>query len=140
MQVRFHVTSNHKLRRCEDDTTILSSIHHLNMEQLTKCLASLYNLYDINRTSDSVFDNEAEFRSLYVLLHLETHSHSTVALFFIAVIWLSHFSALVWKYWLWIQLLISSVGWVSIFVVLSPIFIYYLLKGDVLCAESIKVL
>ncbi|KNA13779.1 hypothetical protein SOVF_113720 isoform B [Spinacia oleracea] len=75
--VRFHVTSNHKLRRCEDDTTILSSIHHLNMEQLTKCLASLYNLYDINRTSDSVFDNEAEFRSLYVLLHLETHSHST---------------------------------------------------------------
>ncbi|XP_021729960.1 SAC3 family protein C-like isoform X2 [Chenopodium quinoa] len=75
--IRFHVTSHYKLRRCEGDSTTLSSIHHLNMEQLTKCLGSLYNLYDINRTSDSVFDNEAEYRSLYVLLHLETHSHST---------------------------------------------------------------
>lgn len=74
--VRFHVTSHHKLRRCEGDSTIIASIHHLNMEQLTKCLGSLYNLYDINRISDSIFDNEAEFRSLYVLLHLETQSHS----------------------------------------------------------------
>ncbi|CAO2833098.1 unnamed protein product [Amaranthus hypochondriacus] len=75
--VRFHVKSHHRLRRCEGDDTILSSIHHLNMEQLTKCLASLYNLYDINRTFDFLFDNEAEFRSLYILLHLDSHSHST---------------------------------------------------------------
>ncbi|KAL9247939.1 hypothetical protein vseg_021313 [Gypsophila vaccaria] len=75
--VKFHVVSHHKLRRCKGDSTIISSIHYLNREQLTKCLASLYNLYDVNRTSDCEFDNEAEFRSLYVLLHLESQSHST---------------------------------------------------------------
>ncbi|KAK9691606.1 hypothetical protein RND81_09G207500 [Saponaria officinalis] len=75
--VKFHIISHHKLRRCEGDSTIISSIHYLNREQLTKCLASLYNVYDVNRTSDSVFDNEAEFRSLYVLLHLDSQSHST---------------------------------------------------------------
>ncbi|KAL2942953.1 SAC3 family protein C [Bienertia sinuspersici] len=74
--VRFYVTSHHKLRRCEGDSTTLSSIHHLNMEQLTKCLGSLYNLYDMNRNFESIFDNEAEFRSLYVLLHLDSQSNS----------------------------------------------------------------
>lgn len=78
--VRFHVISNHKLRRCKGDHATISSIRHLNMEQLTKCLASLYNLYEVNRNSDSIYDNEAEFRSLYVLLHLDSHTNSTLLL------------------------------------------------------------
>ncbi|KAH9618733.1 hypothetical protein KSS87_010607 [Heliosperma pusillum] len=76
--VKFHVVSHYKLRRCEGDSTIISSIHYLNREQLTKCLASLYNHYDVNRTSSCIYDHEAEFRSLYVLLHLDSQSHSTV--------------------------------------------------------------
>lgn len=72
--VKFHVISHYKLRRCKGDSSIISSIHHLNKEQLTKCLASLYNLYEVNRSSESVHDNEAEFCSLYVLLHLDSHT------------------------------------------------------------------
>ncbi|KMS98208.1 hypothetical protein BVRB_4g094720 [Beta vulgaris subsp. vulgaris] len=90
--VKFHVTSHYKLRRCEGDITTLSSIHHLNLEQLTKCLASLYSLYDMNRTSDSFFDNEAEFRSLYVLLHLDSHSHSAGESL---SLWFSHLSSFI---------------------------------------------
>ncbi|GAB4855263.1 hypothetical protein Ancab_023883 [Ancistrocladus abbreviatus] len=73
--VNFHIISHHKLRRCGGDDTTISSMHHLNMEQLTKSLASLYNLYDINRNSDSIYEKEAEFRSLFVLLHLGSHNH-----------------------------------------------------------------
>ncbi|KAF8403558.1 hypothetical protein HHK36_011662 [Tetracentron sinense] len=46
------------------------------MEQLTKSLASLYGLYDANR-SFNINENEAEFRSFYVLLHLVFNSQST---------------------------------------------------------------
>uniref|UniRef100_A0A7C9D7Q1 SAC3/GANP/THP3 conserved domain-containing protein n=1 Tax=Opuntia streptacantha TaxID=393608 RepID=A0A7C9D7Q1_OPUST len=63
--VKFHVISHYKLRRCKGDCSIISSIHHLNKEQLTKCLASLYNLYEVNRSSESIHANEAEFRSLF---------------------------------------------------------------------------
>uniref|UniRef100_A0A803N789 SAC3/GANP/THP3 conserved domain-containing protein n=1 Tax=Chenopodium quinoa TaxID=63459 RepID=A0A803N789_CHEQI len=66
-KIRFHVTSHHKLRRCEGDSTTLSSIHHLNMQQLTKCLGSLYNLYDINRTSDSLRLNIDLYLSSFIL-------------------------------------------------------------------------
>ncbi|GMG99525.1 hypothetical protein Nepgr_001365 [Nepenthes gracilis] len=74
--VKFHVISHHKLRRCSGDPHSISSMHHLNVEQLTKSLRSLYNLYDINRKPDSTYENEAEFHSLYVLLHLASRSHS----------------------------------------------------------------
>lgn len=90
MQVKFHVISHYKLRRCKGDRSIISSIHHLNKEQLTKCLASLYNLYEVNRSSESVHDNEAEFRSLYVLLHLDCHAQVLVNPSFAFVIQ-SHF-------------------------------------------------
>lgn len=75
-QVKFYVVSHHKLREsCSGSNK--SSMHHLNLEQLTKTLASLYDLYEINR-SDSIYENEAEFRSLYVLLHLDSNSQPTV--------------------------------------------------------------
>ncbi|KAG6631928.1 hypothetical protein I3843_Q059300 [Carya illinoinensis] len=70
--VQFHVTSCHKLQSCRDPN--ISSVHYLNMEQLTKALASLFNLYDANRNYDSTYEHEAEFRSFYVLLHLGPNS------------------------------------------------------------------
>ncbi|VVB05652.1 unnamed protein product [Arabis nemorensis] len=66
--VKFHVISRQRLQSCSG--TSISSMHHLNMEQLAKTLASLYNIYDANRKPDYIHENEAEFRSLYVLLHL----------------------------------------------------------------------
>lgn len=80
MQVKFHVISHHKLRRCSGSLNI-SSMHHLNMEQLMKVLTSLYHLYEANRKSQSIYENEAEFRSLYVLLHLSSDSKPAVHLF-----------------------------------------------------------
>ncbi|XP_059649339.1 SAC3 family protein C [Cornus florida] len=71
--VKFHVISHHKLRRCSGSSNI-SPMHHLNMEQLTKALTSLYDLYEANWSSHSIYKNEAEFRSLYVLLHLGSDS------------------------------------------------------------------
>ncbi|XP_059434040.1 SAC3 family protein C isoform X1 [Corylus avellana] len=74
--VKFHVISLHKLRSCSSDPNI-SSVHYLNMEQLAKALTSLFNLYDANRCSDSIYENEAEFHSFYVLLHLGSNSQPT---------------------------------------------------------------
>ncbi|XP_050282777.1 SAC3 family protein C [Quercus robur] len=73
--VRFHVMSLHKLRSCTNEN--ISSVHYLNMEQLTKALTTLFNLYDANRSSESINENEAEFRSFYVLLHLGSNSQPT---------------------------------------------------------------
>ncbi|KAI9101457.1 hypothetical protein K1719_023939 [Acacia pycnantha] len=74
--VKFHVMSHYKLRSCMGNP-IIASMHHLNMEQLTKTLASLFSLYDANQSSNSFSENEAEFRSLYVLLHLGSYSKPT---------------------------------------------------------------
>ncbi|KAL8166703.1 hypothetical protein V2J09_008202 [Rumex salicifolius] len=75
--VKFHVVSHHRLRSCKADDPNIASIRHLNAEQLVKSLATLYDLYDANRKSNSIHDNEAEFHSLYVLLHLGSHSQLT---------------------------------------------------------------
>ncbi|CAI0421197.1 unnamed protein product [Linum tenue] len=76
-QVKFHVISHLKLRPHSNKSTT-SSIHYLNMEQLTKALTSLYNLYDVNHEdSNSVHENEAEFRSFFVLLHLDSRNQPT---------------------------------------------------------------
>ncbi|WCJ39245.1 SAC3 family protein C [Euphorbia peplus] len=74
--VKFHILSQHKLRCCGNSADS-SSVHYLNMEQLIKVLTSLYNLYDANRDPNSVYENEGEFRSLYVLLHLDCKSQPT---------------------------------------------------------------
>ncbi|XP_004514308.1 SAC3 family protein C isoform X1 [Cicer arietinum] len=71
--VKFHVISHQKLWCSMGDPNI-ASLHHLNMEQLTKTLSSLFNLYEANRNSNNVHENEAEFHSLYVLLNLGSHS------------------------------------------------------------------
>ncbi|XP_061998173.1 SAC3 family protein C isoform X2 [Rosa rugosa] len=71
-KVKFHIISLHKLRGCSSQNT--SPMHHLNLEQLAKTLTSLFNLYGANRHSNSTYENEAEFCSFYVLLHLGSHS------------------------------------------------------------------
>lgn len=73
--VKFHVESHHRLRSCGSSS--ISSLQFLNMEQLTKTLTSLYILYEANRRSNSIYTNEAELRSLYVLLHLDSKSLHT---------------------------------------------------------------
>ncbi|CAH2064152.1 unnamed protein product [Thlaspi arvense] len=72
IQVKFHVIARQRLQSCS--TTSISSMHHLNMEQLAKTLTTLYDIYDANRKPDYIYQNEAEFRSLYVLLHLNPSS------------------------------------------------------------------
>lgn len=84
VQVKFHVISHHKLRSSSDDSTI-SSMLHLNMEQLTKALTSLYHLYEANRGSISTYENEPEFHSLYVLLHLDCNGQAMVGLTFFLI-------------------------------------------------------
>ncbi|XVF00135.1 hypothetical protein REPUB_Repub03eG0258900 [Reevesia pubescens] len=73
--VKFHVVSHQRLRNCGSSS--ISSLQYLNMEQLTKTLASLYILYEANQSTDSIYENEAEFRSFYVLLHLDSKSQQT---------------------------------------------------------------
>lgn len=71
--VKFHVISHYRLRSCGSSQDA-SSLHCLNMEQLTKTLTSLFDLYEANQSSNSACKNEAEFRSFYVLLHLGSNS------------------------------------------------------------------
>ncbi|XP_074568412.1 SAC3 family protein C-like isoform X1 [Curcuma longa] len=67
--IKFHIESHKKIAMCFAKTD-LASLCYLNTEQLMKCLATLFKLYDINRRSSSLHKNEAEFYSFYVLLHL----------------------------------------------------------------------
>ncbi|XP_010322875.1 SAC3 family protein C isoform X2 [Solanum lycopersicum] len=84
--VKFHIISQHKLRRCSGSN--ISSLSYLNMEQLTKALATLFNLYEANRTTAPIFKNEADFFSFYVLLHLDSKTQGTVAFFYIIVVFI----------------------------------------------------
>ena len=85
VQVKFHVISHYRLRSCgsSQDT---SSLHYLNMEQLTKTLTSLFDLYEANQSLNSACKNEAEFRSFYVLLHFGSNSRPMVDLHFITIV------------------------------------------------------
>lgn len=78
-QVKFHVISHQKLLN-GDSSSNASSMHHLNMQQLSKALITLLNLYEVNRINGAIFENEAEFHSFYVLLHLGSNSQATVCL------------------------------------------------------------
>ncbi|KAL6536905.1 hypothetical protein OROHE_012489 [Orobanche hederae] len=67
--VKFHIISYHHLHR-SSRTPNTASMSHLNLEQLMKTLTTLFSLYEVNRASHSMSQNEAEFFSLYLLLHL----------------------------------------------------------------------
>ncbi|KAL6538254.1 hypothetical protein OROGR_012242 [Orobanche gracilis] len=67
--VKFHIISYHHLHR-SSRTPNNASMSHLNLEQLMKTLTTLFSLYEVNRASHSMSQNEAEFYSYYLLLHL----------------------------------------------------------------------
>ncbi|CAH9080047.1 unnamed protein product [Cuscuta epithymum] len=78
--VKFHIMSLHELRQCSGPS--ISSALHLNMEQLKKALTTLFDLYEVNRTSKPMHKNEAEFHAYYVLLHLSSESQGSLCLWF----------------------------------------------------------
>ncbi|XP_020686187.1 SAC3 family protein C isoform X2 [Dendrobium catenatum] len=69
-KVKFHIISHQKLAKRRSGPDDSSSLHYLNMEQLTKCLLSLYEVYDINRRLQFINKHEMEFHSFYILLHI----------------------------------------------------------------------
>ncbi|KAK9069899.1 hypothetical protein SSX86_010295 [Deinandra increscens subsp. villosa] len=72
--VKFHIISHYKLQRNNmnsNSDSNSSPMHHLNMEQLTKTLSSLYHLYDQTHNANP------EFYSFYVLLHLGSDHQPT---------------------------------------------------------------
>ena len=73
IQVKFHIISHQKLHRSSSSPNA-SSLLYLNLEQLTKSLMTLFNLYETNRISHSIYDNEPEFCSFYVLLQIHPDS------------------------------------------------------------------
>lgn len=100
-----------------------------------KTLASLYNLYEANRKSPSIFENEAEFRSFYVLLHLGSDSQPMVYHFIPCCFHLQHCASLeVTNY---ISLL---TGGVTLFVVPSCSFSHSQIKGNAFFPKSFKVI
>ncbi|XP_062211287.1 SAC3 family protein C [Phragmites australis] len=67
--VTFHIRSHQRLAKsCQDSDA--SSLCFLNMEQLTKCLLSLFDMYHVIYKSNPHSNKEAEYYSFYVLLHL----------------------------------------------------------------------
>ncbi|GFP93257.1 germinal-center associated nuclear protein [Phtheirospermum japonicum] len=67
--VKFHITSYYHLHR-SSGTSNTASMCHLNVEQLMKALTTLCNLYEAHRAAHSMCQNEAEFYSFFLLLHL----------------------------------------------------------------------
>ena len=71
---RFHIIAEHEL--CEFSASA-SNPHgfnsHLNVEQLYKCLTSLFSLYDYLHSVGQPQHNEPEFRAYHILLTMDTH-------------------------------------------------------------------
>ncbi|KAK6143264.1 hypothetical protein DH2020_023612 [Rehmannia glutinosa] len=74
--VKFHIISYHHLHR-SCGTPNAASMSHLNVEQLMKALTTLFNLYGTHRASHSMCHNEAEFYSIYLLLHLGSNNQES---------------------------------------------------------------
>ncbi|KAG6541826.1 hypothetical protein Mapa_016842 [Marchantia paleacea] len=71
--VRFHIISQHELRELNRKRSKQIDTH-LNLQQLSKSLYSLLNLYISLGGEDGVqLDDEAEFHAYYVLLNLGSH-------------------------------------------------------------------
>ena len=72
--IRFHIIAEHEL--CEETATVTNPHgfnSHLNVEQLYKCLTSLFSLYDELAKSGKPCANEPEFRAFQILLTMDTH-------------------------------------------------------------------
>ncbi|KAK6931720.1 SAC3/GANP/THP3, conserved domain, partial [Dillenia turbinata] len=109
--IKFHVISHHKLQSCGNSPDI-SSIQYLNQEQLAKALVSLYDMSDRTRKFESRFLDEAEYRSLYVLLHLGFSS----------------------------QQIVNVLRRVTLFVVLPATFAYHKSERNMFCTKPVEVI
>ena len=73
--IRFHVIAEHEL--CEEAASVTNPHgfnSHLNVEQLYKCLTSLFSLYDdLAKCGENCHANEPEFRAYGILLTMDTH-------------------------------------------------------------------
>ena len=74
VQVRFHILSEYELHQRRSVGHVSDS--HLNLQQLSKSLLGLFNLYSAN--SHEKHTNEAEFRAYYVLLNLGSNNRYQV--------------------------------------------------------------
>ena len=71
---RFHILAAHAL--CEDAQSVANPDGfnaHLNIDQLTKCLTSLFSMYAQCAREGRPCATEAEFRAYYLLLLLDAH-------------------------------------------------------------------
>lgn len=66
--VRFHILSEHELNQRGSGRHVSDS--HLNLQQLSKALLGLFDLYRLNHNEKLA--NEAEFRAYYILLNLDS--------------------------------------------------------------------
>ncbi|QDZ23268.1 SAC3 family protein [Chloropicon primus] len=72
--IRFHIIAEHEL--CEETATVTNPHgfnSHLNVEQMYKCLTSLFTLYDDLAKAGQPCANEPEFRAYNILLTMDTH-------------------------------------------------------------------
>lgn len=75
-QVRFHIIAEHIL--CEEVATIQDPDgfnSHLNVEQLNKCLVSLFHMYDKFAERGCPIPSEPEMRAYMILLQLDRHGN-----------------------------------------------------------------
>lgn len=137
VQVKFHIISYHHLHR-SSRTPNTASMSHLNLEQLMKALTTLFTLYEVNRASHSMSQNEAEFFSLYLLLHLgpDNQVMQSSSYFIICLLTCSLF--LVHELLHMLVPLFS--GRTSIPVVSPHSFSSIGVKSDAFCPENIKVI
>jgi hypothetical protein len=71
---RFHIFAAHQL--CDDAQSATNTEGfnaHLNIEQLTKCLTSLFSMYAAAAQDGTPAASEPEFRAYYLLLLLDAH-------------------------------------------------------------------
>ncbi|MCO5557919.1 hypothetical protein L7F22_011492 [Adiantum nelumboides] len=90
--VRFHILSEHELNQRGSGRQ--SSDSHLNLQQLSKSLLSLFDLYSLNRHEKLA--NEAEFRAYYVLLNLGSNKNYQANSL---SVWFRHCPVLLLKSW-----------------------------------------
>uniref|UniRef100_A0A0E0D0L2 SAC3/GANP/THP3 conserved domain-containing protein n=1 Tax=Oryza meridionalis TaxID=40149 RepID=A0A0E0D0L2_9ORYZ len=89
--IKFHILSHQRLSRSSQDSDV-SSLCYLNMEQLMKCLLSLFDMYDVIHKNNSQSSKETEYYSFYVLLHLGCKIPKMVDSL---SLWYGHLSALI---------------------------------------------
>lgn len=73
-QIRLHIIAMHELCEYEKGEGFSEGFDaHLNIEQMNKASAELFQLYDDHRKKGINIPTEKEFRGYYALLKLDRH-------------------------------------------------------------------